>query len=292
MAEHLSSQAAQYLKRPVEERIYFIKERRWIAYNKANDALRAFDELLVRPPSIRAVGMTLCGPYMNGKTIIVERFALQHLRSVQQQKVWVVQTGEGAGLGHFFNSILRAFNAPMTNNRTILLKTEQLHRLFTEVKPRILFFDEFHSALRGRKRDIDAIFAFLRRLGREYDISSVLVGEVAVYDYINSTAEMASRFPPFSLPRWKYDEEYLALLDGLELAMPLARPSNLSDEPIARRVFALSEALIGEIVTIVGAAAIAAIRDGSEQITAQSIDALRYVPLSMRKNDQLRDEML
>ena len=33
-----------------------------------------------------------------------------------------------------------------------------------------------------------------RRLGREYDLSPVLIGEVAVYDHVNATAEMASRF--------------------------------------------------------------------------------------------------
>jgi len=75
---------------------------------------------------------------------------------------------------------------------------------------------------------VEAIFAFLRRLGREYDVSRVLIGEVAVYDHVNATAEMASRFQALPVPRWRYGEPYLMLLDTLEAALPLAHPSDLS----------------------------------------------------------------
>ncbi len=94
----------------------------------------------------------------------------------------------------------------------------------------------------------------LRRLGREYDISPALVGEAAVYDPINLTDEMASRFALAPVPRWRYGEDYLALLDSLEAALPLARASRLSDET-ARAIFRPVKGLIGEIVGIATRAA-------------------------------------
>jgi len=45
------------------------------------------------------------------------------------------------------------------------------------------------------------------------------------------------------VPRWRYGEPYLALLDTLEAALPLAHPSDLSQEAIARRVFAMARGL-------------------------------------------------
>ena len=135
------------------------------------------------------------------------------------------------------------------------------------------------NCLRGRRRGIEAIFAVLRRLGREYDISPALVGEAAVYDHINLTDEMASRFALAPVPRWSYGEDYLALLDSLEAALPLARASRLSDETIARAIFALSEGLIGEIVGIVTRAATEAVRRGVEQITEASTSPQREAPL-------------
>ena len=145
---------------------------------------------------------------------------------------------------------------------------------------------------RGRRRDVEAIFAALRRLGREFDISPALAGEAAVYDHIHLTDEMASRFTLAPVPRWRHGEDYLALLDSLEAALPLARASRLSDETIARAIFALSEGLIGEIVGIVTRAATEAVRDGAEQITTASIEALAHVPLSRRRGSPQRDPLL
>jgi SpoVK/Ycf46/Vps4 family AAA+-type ATPase len=234
----------------------------------------------------------LVGPYANGKTMIAERFAVEHLRSSPQQRLWMVQTREGAGLGHFYGSILQALRAPGGDFHDVGRKAEQIDHLLATLKPKMLIFDEFHNALRGRTRDVEAVFAFLRRIGRQYDISPVLIGEVAVYDFINATTEMASRFDFFAVPRWQYDEDYLMLRDSLETALPLARASDLSDERLARRIFNLSEGLIGETVAIVTKAVIAAIRSGAERVTKASLDELHYLPISQRRNAPMREKLL
>ena len=175
MAEHLFDQVRPYLRRPVEERVAFIRSPRWIGYEKAVAAHRALDELLARPPTLRPPGLLLLGPYANGKTMIAERFAITHFKEVQKlgkrQRVWVVQTREGAGLVHFHAAILHALRAPTSKTRDLVAKGEQIDLLFAQLMPRILIFDEFHNALRGRNRNVEAIFAYLRRLGRERDIS-------------------------------------------------------------------------------------------------------------------------
>ena len=90
---------------------------------------------------------------------------------------------------------------------------------------------------------------------------------------------MASRFELLAAPRWRYHEEFLALLNSLEGALPLARRSDLSEEKLAREIIRLSEGLIGEVVTIVTTAAVAAARSGAERITKTSIDELDYAAL-------------
>jgi hypothetical protein len=224
--------------------------------------------------------------------MIAERFAVAHLKACEKQRVWVVQTREGAGLAHFYASILSAFRAPTGNGRDVGRKAEQIDHLLDGLKPKILIFDEFHNSVRGRSRDVEAVLAFLRRIGRQFDISPVLIGEVAVYDFINATDEMASRFELVAAPRWHYDDEFLTLLDSLESALPLARRSDLSEEPLAREIFRLSEGLIGEIVAVVTAAAVAAARSGAERVTRASIDALDYVPVSRRRGARQREGLL
>ena len=288
--DHLFDNVRPWLARPVDDRIAFIRSARWIGAPQARAAHAMLEELLVRPPSLRANGLMLLGPNANGKSMIAERFALTRLKATrakgEAQKVWVVQTREGAG------AILAAFQAPQTKARDTLAKAEQLDHTLRRLRPRILIFDEFHNCLCGRRRNVEAIFAVLRRLGREYDISPALVGEATVYDRINLTDEMASRFALAPVPRWSYGEDYLALLDSLEAALPLARTSRLSDETIARTIFALSHGLIGEIVGIVTRAATQAVRDGAEHITTAAIEALAHVPLSRRRGSPQRDALL
>lgn len=292
MSDHLLDHVRCYLDRDPEERIVYVRASRWIGHKVAQHAHQRLADLLSRPPSLRTQGLMLVGPYANGKTMIAERFAVEHLRRSAEQRVWMIQTREGAGLGHFYGSILQALRAPGEDLHDVRRKAEQLEHLLAILKPRMLIFDEFHNALRGRSRDIEAVFAFLRRIGRQYDISPVLIGEVAVYDFINATSEMASRFDFFAVPRWQYDEEYLMLLDSLEAALPLAQVSNLSDERLARHIFNLSEGLIGEIVAIVTKAVIAAIRSGAERITRPGLNELDYLPISQRRGAALRVNLL
>ncbi|MER8671215.1 TniB family NTP-binding protein [Mesorhizobium sp. M1156] len=292
MADHLLDQVRPYLNRSTEERISYIQAPRLIGHQGAIQAHERLAELLGRPPALRTRGLMLVGPYANGKTMIAERFAVEHLKTSERQSVWVVQTREGAGLAHFYGSILQALRAPTGSSRDVGRKVEQIDHLLDSLKPRILIFDEFHNALRGRARDVEAVLAFLRRIGRQFDISPVLIGEVAVYDFINQTAEMATRFDLHAVPRWEYGEEFFALLDSLEAALPLARVSDLSDEPMARMIFQLSEGLIGEIVAIVSAAALAAVRSGMERITRSGLEELHYIPVSKRRRASARDDLL
>ncbi|CUX02026.1 MULTISPECIES: TniB family NTP-binding protein [Rhizobium/Agrobacterium group] len=292
MSEHLLEHVRPYLDRDREERIAYIRAPRWIGHDVAKDSHQRMAELLSRPPSMRTQGLMLVGPYANGKTMIAERFAVEHLRTSALQRVWIVQTREGAGLGHFYASILQALRAPGGEMWDVGRKAEQLDHLLASLKPRVLIFDEFHNALRGRARDIEGVFAFLRRIGRQYDISPVLIGEVAVYDFVNATSEMSSRFDLIAVPRWQYDETFLMLLDSLEAALPLAKSSDLSSEPLARRIFGLAEGLIGEIIAIVTKAAVAALLSGAERITKTGIDELRHVPISHRRTSDLRESLL
>ena len=199
-------------------------------------------QLLERPPSLRPRSLLIAGPYHNGKTMIAERFAIEHLRLADRQKVWVIQTREGAGPSHFYASILSGLRAPQVAGwRSQSRAGQEVDHLFDSLKPRLLIFDEFPSALRGRRQDVKAIFSFLRRIARVHDISPVLIGEIAVYDALHDTEEMGSRFDTIPVPRWGFDEDFATLLDCLETSIPLAHASNLLRPPLAKMIHDLSK---------------------------------------------------
>ena len=295
MSEHLAESLRPWLQQPAAARIAHLQAPRWIGTQAARNALDLLQACLDRAPALRTRGVMLIGPYANGKSMIAERFAIMDRRRAETERnarrVVLVQTREGSGLVNFCAGILAALEAPLIRTRDTAAKAEQLDHLLRQLKPRVIVFDEFHNCLRGRNRGIEAIFAVLRRFGRDYDLSPVLVGELTIFDHIMVTAEMASRFQLAPVPRWSYDEAYLSLLDSLEGALPLAKSSGLSDEPMARLIFELSEGLIGETVAIVTAAAVAAVRSGAEHISRNSLRDLGYIPLSQRRQTVIREAL-
>ena len=137
--DHLFDNVRPWLARPVDERIAFIRSARWIGTPPARAAHAMLEDLLVRPPSLRTNGLMLLGPYANGKSMIAERFALTDLKATraegEAQKVWVVQTREGAGLLNFYDAILTAFQAPQTKARDTLAKAAQLDQILRPPAP-------------------------------------------------------------------------------------------------------------------------------------------------------------
>ena len=119
MSEHLLDHVRPFLDRSTETRIAYIQAPRWIGHQIAMQAHERLADLLARPPALRTRGLMLVGPYANGKTMIAERFAVEHLRTAVSQRVWVVQTREGAGLTHFYGRILQALRAPIGLSRAV-----------------------------------------------------------------------------------------------------------------------------------------------------------------------------
>ncbi|WP_363634945.1 TniB family NTP-binding protein [Mesorhizobium sp.] len=66
-----------------------------------------------------------------------------------------------------------------------------------------MIFDEFHNALRGRSRDVEAVLAFLRRIGCQYDISPV-DRRGRRLRFHQRDRRNGSRFDLLAVPRWQY----------------------------------------------------------------------------------------
>lgn len=112
MADHLLPTSSALLDADAAARMAHIRAPRWIGHPSTAAAHNAMQQLLEQPSSLRPRGLLLAGPYHKGKTMIAERFALDHLRRADRQRVWVIQTREGAGLSHYCASILSGLRAP------------------------------------------------------------------------------------------------------------------------------------------------------------------------------------
>ena len=79
------------------------------------------------------------------------------------------------------------------------------------------------------------------------------------------------------------NREFQTLLASFERILPLRQPSRLAEPALAARLLALSEGTIGELSSLLAAAAARAIRSGAEHIDEEVLASADWTPPSVRK---------
>ena len=288
---HLFPQARALADAPAEIRIRRIRTDRWMGYARAEAALSAMEDLLTFPKRTRMPNLLLVGPSNNGKTMIVEKFRREHLRGAEADlredaisvPVLKVQMPPAPDERRFFSAVLEALGAPDRSNDRLAAKQDMAMRMLRATSVRMLVIDEVHNILSGSRDQQRRFLNLLRWLGNELQIPLVAVGTTEALRAIQSDDQLANRFTPFSLPPWTNGPEYLRLLNTLEAMLPLRAPSRLEEPAMAQKVLSASEGILGEVVTLVTTAAVAAVSSGAERITIEDIDDIGFMPPKERR---------
>jgi hypothetical protein len=102
----------------------------------------------------------------------------------------------------------------------------------------------------------------------------VCAGTVEVLNAIKSDPQMHSRLKRLPLVRFQDDPDFQELLAGFELLLPLRKASGLADETLSTQIFEITMGIVGEVADLLNSAAIYAIEEGVECITADVIKAV------------------
>jgi hypothetical protein len=156
-------------------------------------------------------------------------------------------------------------------------------RILRATDVRLLVIDEVHNILSGSRMQQRRFLNLLRWLGNELQIPLVAVGTAEALRAIQSDDQLANRFTPFGLPPWKYDEEYLRLLNTLEAMLPLRERSGMEEPAFAQKLLGAAEGILGEVVSLVTTAAVAAVAAGEERIRIERIDDIGFIPPTERR---------
>ena len=71
---HLTDEAANVLAGAIDERVYFVQSKRWIACPKAVLILDHLNKLLKHPRTTRMPSLVVYGDSGMGKSMLVDRF--------------------------------------------------------------------------------------------------------------------------------------------------------------------------------------------------------------------------
>ena len=257
-------------------------------------------DLLVRPPSMRTTGLMGLKPLRqrqehDRRTLRANGSEGDARRGRSPEGLGRVRSARALRCSISTTPSSRPSRRHETKARGTPAKAAQLDQILRRLRPRILIFDEFHNCLqlsarpparhRGDLRRAAASRARIRHFARAGRRSRRLRPHQS--DRRDGQPFRAGAHAALAFWR-RLSRPSRQSRSGL----PLAQASRLSDETIARAIFALSERLIGEIVGIVTRAATEAVRNGVEQITEASIEALAHVPLSRRRGSPQREALL
>lgn len=289
---HLNENAAKQLNCTDLERIQYIRSSRWIGYPQAKSIIEKMDDLLTHPPSHRMSNMLIVGDSNNGKTMIADRFVSLNLAYEKSDNSGIVvpalfvQAPPVPSESRFYTNILEKLFAPYKHSDSVEKKQYQVHTLLKNCNVKMLIIDEIHSILAGNMEKQRVFLSVIRNLGNELKIPIVGIGTKDALRAIKTDPQLDNRFKPIVLPRWEYGQDYRRLLASFERMMPLRKPSTLHKKPIAMKLLAMSDGLIGELAEIIALAAIQAIKANGECITLDTLQSLDWLsPTERRKQN-------
>lgn len=287
--EHLLPDVWSLLDKPIEKKIFYIKSDRWIGYSKANEILKKMDDLLVHPCVDRMPSMMVIGDTNNGKTRILNRFLKDHPPSQNYggEKIIAPVVGIEAPPGPsdtgLYSEILKQLYESIPPKQSPDSMRDRVCEILQKVQTKVLVIDELHNILAGASKKQQLMLNAIKYLSNTLKISIIGGGTDDLIRAMLVDSQLSNRFTPQKLPLWREGEEFETLLDSYEYILPLKKASDLSSPRLANKILAMSEGTIGEISSLINAAAIYAIKSGDECITIEVLNKCEYVSPSDRK---------
>lgn len=286
---HLSVSAQEQVLLSDKERIFAIREGVWIPYPRAKEILSQMEDLFEYPRIERMPHILIVGASNNGKTKILRKFESKHKPDPNPDgdysiiPVLFVSAPKKPDINNFYDRILEAVWQPYSIRAGDSEKEREVVKVLKNIQLKVLLVDEIQQIMAGGQVKQNEFRNGLKLLGNELKISLVVAGVEDAFNAFNTDPQLSNRFEPAFLPKWSMNNEYGDLLASYEFNIPLKKASNLRDPAIAQKILWMSEGILGEIHEILKRAAVAAIKDKSEQITLSVIEKIRWTAPSKRK---------
>jgi hypothetical protein len=286
--KHLAQAALDALALSDEDRIEYVLGERWIEYPAATKALDALGALLHQPKVYRMPNRLIVSETNNGKTSLIRRFLSLHHRAEDPSTdqflapILLVQAPPQPDERRFLASVLDCIGMPHVATQKTELLFRQVQTLLPKLGVRMLIIDEIHHLIAGSNARQRVFMNVLKYLSNELMIPLVAAGTSEAFNAVRVDPQIANRFSPIELPKWGNNSDFRRLLRSFEALLPLQRASDLSNPQMSLRLYGMCEGTIGEVSSLLNAAAVEAI-GREEAITDHVLDRIPWVPPSVRK---------
>jgi len=275
---HLGAAARELADSTNEERIHFIRTAKWIHYPRVESVLSRLGAMIAHPESTRMPCLLVYGDSGIGKTMLIDKFLRDHPAAfdqgagVEHRPVLSMEMPSSPDDKRFYMELLRAIESPIASEMGVARLENLALTLIPAVKPRLIIIDEVHNLLAGTPREQRRALNTLKSVTNRLKICIAALGTAESLHAMQSDEQIASRFEPFHLPRWKSGREFISFISTYVKMLPLRKPSDLASDRSLGLLVARSHGITGRIATILQRAAELAIIEAKESIDYASIE--------------------
>lgn len=308
----LTEETKKILGSSDEERIKYINEEYWIDYPIAQNILEKMEDIYnFGYGKTRYISILLVGGSNNGKTSLLKQFLEKHppydYNIDGEQPDWIADdffdkyTGIGRPVlyvisptepseSRLYSIILEQLNIPYKTRDSLDVKAKLVEYYLKALSVRVLVIDEIHNILNGSPARQKQIMSAIRDLSSKLKMPVILAGVKEALRAVNTEDQISSRYRPEYLTKWKMDKDYISLLATTISKLPLKKQSTIINKDDAQEILELCNGYIGEIVNLIKAAAVHAIKTGSERVTIKEIKECGFNTLqNIHKTMNLKD---
>lgn len=262
-----------------EERIAMMHKNWWIGYSRATRIRDQMDRVYNYPKTHRMPNLAVIAESNNGKTMLLKSFCKRHGVNPDMDPaadpdderarlpVLFLETPPKPDEGRFYRELLGRLSVSVSHREPPDDMFKRLKVVVRNLEIRVIVLDEFNNALGGGPRQQTSFLNAIRYVGNRLRMPIIVSGIPEALAAIQSDPQLANRFEPAFLPRWKWDEDFASFLMSAEKKLFLRKPSNLHEPNKAQKILDLSEGILGEVMDILRRLAEHAIREQVECIT-------------------------
>ncbi|MBN8524043.1 MAG: TniB family NTP-binding protein [Planctomycetes bacterium] len=279
---HIYPDLRSYMAGTDAERIRESARDRFIPYARADQILTALQALLDYPSTLRPEHVLIVGDSSNGKSAILNEFRKRNAVRIDTTGAPIcpiisIEVPPRPTETFLYSLIIGACG--VSHNSGMRVSDKHLHvlRCLQQCSARVLVIDEFANIGNAKGNEATILLDAIRSISNQLRLSIVSAGVRSSINVVNYNSHMVTRFVPYHLPPWEYDDDYRTFLLTYEQLLLLREPSGISDDDLSATIYRMCDKNIGSTVRLLMKAAAHAITTGTERITIELLKTMPYV---------------
>ncbi len=265
--------AERALQASDSDRAKMIIQDHMLHYPVMKQVMSEADWMVYEPRQVRARGLIVCSGRGNGKTsladLIHRRYSAYHDPDLPcTVRVSISGVRDPRAL---YGRILEELGSPARISHRLSDRELLVQRLLRDVDCRLLVLDEVQDVLLGSEREQQRALEGIKLLMNEVHLPVLAFGTETAGKAFIADPHLQARFVHVNMPTWKADSTLANFLAAYERVLPLKNPSNLASPDKLKYLASVGEGILGKVVGRVKNAALAAITDGTECITLETL---------------------